>query len=324
MATSFIVSFNVIGVILSFLLPTWYFENSQDSNTDITPNIGPSNNSNNSLNFQFRNYTIAGAIITLCFCFPSILLMKSKPDIPPSVSQQNQKEYDYTLFESVQKCINRKSFVFLLCSFTCTNGFYYFYPVIITDYLKNYNISFFTTSYLVIVSCLGGLVGLIVLSILVDIKRMYRLPSLFLNFIMISVFIFITFFMEYFKVEENNKNLFNVLLLISFGLYGFCLIPLFSIAMDFACELTYPVGESVSSGLMYSSSHLLGFLSTFLIDFFLTQFKEYKFLPNLYSIMLFAISLIFVCLSKDNLIRKKEDENRKLLINNNANHGFVY
>jgi len=272
-----IIAFNSLGIILSFQLPTWYFNEEIRASEELFKDA-------------FKSYSVTGSIISTGCCILSILLMKSKPKIPPSLSQQTQKSFNFSIKKSIANIFKNTSFILLLISFICTNGFYNFYPVIINDYLNVYFIDQKEISYIFIFCLTGGCFGIFVMSIIVDSLRIYKFPCLILNGLMIFSFSIFTALLEMFN--ENNENIQAFILIICSIFYGFSLMSLYTVSIDFACELTFPIGESISIALMHVSSQTAGAASTFLINYFLTSFERYKFLPNLFSIALFVISMV--------------------------------
>ncbi len=224
--------------------------------------------------------------------------MKSKPKIPPSLSQQTQKSYNLSIKDSLTNLFNNNSYILLLISFTCTNGFYNFYPVIINDYLSNYFINQTAISYIFIFTLTGGLFGTFTLSIIVDRLRIYKFPCLIMNGLMIFSFSISTALLEMFN--DTHENLDTFILIICSTFYGFCLMSLYTLHIDFACELTYPIGESISIATMHVFSQTAGAASTFLVNYFLTSYERYRFLPNFFSIGLFVISMFALFFIKGN------------------------
>lgn len=226
--------------------------------------------------------------------------MKSKPKIPPSISQETQKTYNLSMKESISTLFRNKAYILLLISFTCTNGFYNFYPVIIENYLHNYSITSEKISYIFIFTLTGGLFGSFALSYVVDRLRIYKFPCIILNGLMIFSFSVFTALLE---IYNNHHHDLDVFVLITCSIfYGFCLMSLFTVSIDFSAELTYPIGESISIAMMNIFSQTAGAASTYVVDYFLKNLTEYKLLPNLYSLSLFVISLLALLLIKGKLV----------------------
>ena len=52
-----------------------------------------------------------------------------------------------------------------------------------------------------------------------------------------------------------------IILLILWTLCSFSIVPIFTCSMDFVVELTYPVGESISGGLIMMVNQITGILA---------------------------------------------------------------
>lgn len=77
--------------------------------------------------------------------------------------------------------------------------------------------------------------------------------------------------------------------------------------MDYVIELTYPVGESISEGIIMTGNQLFGVVGTLICDFFMEYVKEIRYLPHLFFICLLLISFICVLLIKEELNRHIKD-----------------
>jgi Na+/melibiose symporter-like transporter len=237
----------------------------------------------------FQQYVLTGAIITLCCCIPALLFMRTRPRVPPSISSQKFNEIinHGDLIENMKSLFNNKSFICMLISYSAINGYYFIYFVTANNYYSIYDIDQTTVSYLLCISNICGLICSILFSLVIDNIRHYKKIFVTLNSFLLVVFIFMTIYFETIYTKDNI-----IILYICFGLFGTCLIPLYSIALDFVSEITYPIGESFSIGTIRSTAHIVGFISTYIIQILLEHLTEYKYLPHIYSISLFVISLI--------------------------------
>jgi hypothetical protein len=97
-------------------------------------------------------------------------------------------------------------------------------------------------------------------------------------------------------------------------------VPIYTAGMDFVCEITYPVGESINGGIMMTMSQLSGIGGTFLCDHFINNYKEKPWISNVILLIFFVISCVFVFLFDEKLDRQeveqagriKEDEDKKI------------
>jgi hypothetical protein len=86
------------------------------------------------------------------------------------------------------------------------------------------------------------------------------------------------------------------------------LIPFYTIGMNYACEITYPVGESINGGIMMSMSQISGIVGTFGCDALMIDYKEKKWASNILLLCFFAVASVFVFLFDERLARNEVDQ----------------
>ena len=89
-------------------------------------------------------------------------------------------------------------------------------------------------------------------------------------------------------------------------------IPIYTSGMDLVCEITYPIGESTSDGVIMVGNQLIGIIGIIITALLRTYLESVKVLSNIFCILLFFISLIclfFLQRAKPELKRSKQDEN---------------
>ena len=115
-------------------------------------------------------------------------------------------------------------------------------------------------------------------------------------------------------METINQKYLSI---ISFICYTFIIgfsVPIYTSGMDFVCEITYPVGESISEGVIMTFNQIMGIIGILICDSFRLYLKQYKFLTNLFCIFLFIISCVSLLLVNPEL--KRNNKERKNPINN--------
>ena len=86
--------------------------------------------------------------------------------------------------------------------------------------------------------------------------------------------------------------------------------------MDLVCEITYPIGESTSDGVIMVGNQLVGIIGIIITALLRTYLEDVKVLSNIFCILLFFISLFFLFLlhrAQPELKRSKQDENNNHL-----------
>ena len=121
--------------------------------------------------------------------------------------------------------------------------------------------------------------------------------------------------LEIFKPDSKEKNENSttefVIALILYSLVTIVDTPFYTIGMNYACEITYPVGESINGGIMMSASQIAGIGGTFLCDYFISSYPEKKWITNLIMSIFFGIACVFVFLFDEKLDRHEVDKKMK-------------
>ena len=57
-------------------------------------------------------------------------------------------------------------------------------------------------------------------------------------------------------------------------IYGFVSLPIMAVSFDFGVELTYPIGESFSTGLLMSAGQFFGIIYTIIASELIDKYKD--------------------------------------------------
>ena len=187
------------------------------------------------------------------------------------------------------------------------------YGTIFTPYMAKYNI---TDSRAAIISSIANFVSIffaMIGSYILDKTKKFRIILLLCNFWALIIMIIFSFLLEYVK---NLDVIFCFGIILYSCLVGF-LITIHTNGMDYVCELTYPVGESQSGGIIMSMNQIFGIGLTYLGQFFIDKIKKYKFITNILVCCTLLISLVTLWFIEDKLLRHEkehEKENESKLI----------
>ena len=118
-----------------------------------------------------------------------------------------------------------------------------------------------------------------------------------------------TFLLE--LIESKHLNAYAIGLVL-YTLVNMIVVPFYTIGMNYACEITYPVGESINGGIMMTMSQLSGIGGTFLCDYFITNHKSKPWISNVILLGFFAVSCIFVFLFDEKLDRQEVEQAGRL------------
>lgn len=266
---------NTIGVMFGYLIHSFIIEENI-----VNPKIWRE---------SFEFYLLIEFIITIILCLTFIFLMRNKPKNPPSKSKQ-----DYlppSLMDGLRQLKSNKEFLKLLISLTCIVGFINIFATIFNSYMALYKIKDSTATYTAAVANLFGIITALIVSSIIDKNKKYKIAMIICNIISLVIFIITLILME----TITNKYL-GVTSFICYTLIIGFAVPIYTSGMDFVCEITYPVGESTSEGIIMSFNQIMGIIGIIICDSFRTYLKEYKFLTNLFCIVLFVISCLCLVL----------------------------
>jgi len=178
-------------------------------------------------------------------------------------------------------------------------GSFNVFIVISTSYFQQHQLTSTETTTINISSYIAGILGSVIFSYLADKLKKYKLILVILNSCLLSFQIVMTILMEIFK----SHKFYYYLILICYSCFGLTSIPIISIGIDFVSEVTYPIGEAISFGMVVSFSRVVGMitvniflfiLKTFVFDFLIndTEIGKYDYLPNSIICLYFAVGTI--------------------------------
>ena len=287
---------NNLGVMFGIIFHTFFINDDSENQNYKT---------------QFEKYVLAEFILTTIFCLPTFFLVRNKPKIPVSPSQ-NQYQAP-PIKTSLKLLFTNKNFIILLVCFTCVIGIWNMYGTIFTPYMAKYDIS---DNRAAIISSIANFVSIffaMVGSYILDKTKKFRFILLICNLCAFIIMILFTFLLEFVK---NLDVVFAFSILLYSSLVGF-LITIHTNGMDYVCELTYPVGESQSGGIIMSMNQIFGIGLTYLGQFFIDDIKEYKYITNILTCTTLLISLITLWFIQDKLLRHEKENESKLIADDN-------
>ena len=279
---------------------------------------------------QVFNYFLSEFILNIVFCVPIFFITKDKPDIPPSPLPEESHIKEPGLIESLKLLFTNFRFICLLISYLLVVGYFDIMSTIINSLLDLYTIKSSQSSIIYTVGNIVGMISSLIISRILDITKKFKLIMIILS---VSGAVFqavFTFLLE--LIEKKNLNAYAIGL-IMYSLTNISIISFYTIGMEYACEITYPVGESINGSIMASCPQILAIALTFLCDYFINH-NDKKWISNVILLILISISIIFVCLLDEKLDRDEagkkeiEKENKNniketevIQVNNNDNKG---
>ena len=251
---------------------------------------------------QVFNYFLSEFIVNLFFCVPTFFITKDKPELPPSPLQENFEERIPGLIESLKLLFNNFRFICLFISYLLVVGYFNIMSTILNSLLDLYDITGTQSSVIYALASIVGMISSLIISWIIDKTKKFKLIMLILS---ISGAIFqalFTLLLELIKTKDLNGYAIGIIL---YSLINIPIISFFTIGMNYACEITYPVGESINGSIMASTPQILCIALTFLCDHFINNYKDKRWLSNAILLILLGLSIIFICLLDEKLDRQE-------------------
>jgi FLVCR family feline leukemia virus subgroup C receptor-related protein len=250
---------------------------------------------------DFFNYMLAEFILCAIFCLPMFFVTKNKPDIPPSPSQQTIQSPP--LVPSLKLLFTNKRFIYLLCSTFFVVGYYDVYGTVINSYFALYDISDSECSYIYFTSSIIGLISSLIISKVLDKTKKFKLTMIILG---VTGTVFQAIFTLLLELSTKHKSINEFAVgMVMYSLVMAIVIPFYTCGMNYACEITYPVGESINGGIMMSASQISGIAGTFLCDWLINDYPGKTYLTNIIMLLFFVFACVFIFLFDEKLDREE-------------------
>jgi Na+/melibiose symporter-like transporter len=227
MATTVGTMSNPLGVAIGFVLPAIIVTASKSKSQIVL--------------LMFVEAIICSVVLVL-----AIIMFKNLPKYPPSLSASQSREEFMPALKAVFK---NKSFLLLLLAYSMGQGALNALATLIDLISKPYGFSTFDNSVFGGLLIICGLIGAGIVGTIVTITHKYKLTCIIMCFGTVA-----TFFGFIFTLEFESLIISSV----TIGLVGLILTPILPISYEFGIELTYPVGEAMTGGILNSGGQIIG------------------------------------------------------------------
>ena len=139
-------------------------------------------------------------------------------------------------------------------------GFFNLYGTISNTLLAMYHVSDEEISTIVGVANITGIISTLVVSAILDKFKNYKKIFIILNIVGILAHGLLTLGIEMFEDKAF------IILMIGEVIVYCCILPIYTCSMDFVCEITYPVGETISGGIIMSFTQISGIIIVLFIN----------------------------------------------------------
>ena len=216
---------------------------------------------------RFFQYILVQNIIITLLGTPIIFLIKNAPPTPPSKSAQKAlKTMKTGQLQSISKLLKDIDFIMLTLSFSFIYSIYTTLGACIGQLsdqfgYKSYANSIFGTVYIV-----GGLFGSFAHAVLLDKYSKYKLQYMGIGIACIIAMGAVTA-----VIGSHSILLSSVFITI----LGIAQLPIIGVAYSFCSELTYPVNEALSCGILQLFGSVVASILTFAVSYLLTNEHKY-------------------------------------------------
>lgn len=169
--------------------------------------------------------------------------MKERPKFYPSAASMigSQKTEEFSMRKETIELLKNKNYICMIISFNMFYGVYTCLGAIINNLVEPFGYTPIDTSIFGATMIFCGLVGSIVMSHFMDKTKKYlRILRICCFGSVISTCLF------FFTLPSESV----ILLDSNIAFLGFFMIPIIPIGYSFSVELTHPVSEAMSNGLM--------------------------------------------------------------------------
>ena len=250
-------------------------------------------------------YLLSEFILIFFLCIPAFFIDKDKPDklVSPSQNKEAPK-----LSNDLRNLFTNIKFILLLISMFFIVGYYFIINIIFNNLLFMFKITTYQCTVIYSVSFTIGIILSLIISFFVDKYKKFKLIMIILC-VSAAVFqVFLTFLLEISKSKGLNSF---AICFVFYTLINAAIIPFYTIGMNYACEITYPVSETISGGILMIISQLCGIGGTYFFDYLINHTKKQTWIINFIFLVSYIISLICSFFFDEKLSRYEVDKNEK-------------
>jgi FLVCR family feline leukemia virus subgroup C receptor-related protein len=175
--------------------------------------------------------------------------------------------------------------MYLCISFTCLNCICTCMGAVVSSVTSPYDYTGLDNAIFGAVFIVCGVLGTIVLSILLDRYHRYKLTLLLTSIVSIVALAF-----SQLTLPSKSTTLFAI----NVAFLGFSGIPVAPVANAFAVELTYPIPEAMSNGMMNVPNIMFGFVMGITAGFLCQVSPRYAMLMFLFNSVIGCIACLFI------------------------------
>ncbi|CAI5438366.1 unnamed protein product [Caenorhabditis angaria] len=273
---------NQLGIAIGFVLPPMIVQNGTID--EITYD----------LNTLFLGSAVLNTIIlALVLCF-----FTARPSIPPSFAQLTaleEKTFDNNFLGTLKKLMTSRDFLLLFITYGINTGVFYAISTLLSQMVlsvyPNESVAVGQIGLLIVVA---GMFGSVVGGFLLDKFKKFKLTT-----ILIYLFSFIGMLSFTLTIDLNSL----LIVFINSALLGFFMTGYLPIGFELAAEITYPLAEGTTSGLLNASAQIFGIAFTWIMGKVMQSYGTFT--SNIIMSTTLIIGTFLTCLIHEDLKRQK-------------------
>uniref|UniRef100_A0AC34QNB6 Major facilitator superfamily (MFS) profile domain-containing protein n=1 Tax=Panagrolaimus sp. JU765 TaxID=591449 RepID=A0AC34QNB6_9BILA len=227
---------NQLGIAIGFILPPWLVHNGTVESVTFD------------LNMLFLGSAVVNSLI-----FAAILaFFDEQPPNPPSAAQARaiEESIDGNYVQSLKHLVVNPHYMLLLVTYGINVGVFYAISTLLSQMVLHYypdaQEETGTIGLLIVVS---GMFGSVVCGYILDKFHHFKLTTLAVYFFSFVGMILFTFTIDLGKIW--------IIFVVS-SILGFFMTGYLPLGFEFAAELTFPIAEGTTSGLLNASAQIFG------------------------------------------------------------------
>ncbi|KAF2901130.1 hypothetical protein ILUMI_05056 [Ignelater luminosus] len=224
------------------------------------------------------------ALVTTILLIIVITCFKERPVSPPSLAQsQIRQKREYNFKESLKELFSNHSFIFLAVSYGINLGIFLAFSTLLNQIiLKHYPDSEEDAGRIGLLIIVSGMVGSLTSGIILDTFSRFRETT-----VVVYVSSLLSMLTFTFTLEKGIEIVYVVS-----AVFGFFVIALFTVGYELAAELTYPVEEGTSAGILTGVAQFFGIVFTYLYSYLLNVTGDKTANLTMCSILFVSVFLI--------------------------------
>ncbi|CDW72822.1 major facilitator superfamily protein [Stylonychia lemnae] len=290
-STSVAVNANTLGVAIGYFIPALFVKDQDEFHQEDAKNH----------TWQLMMCVAAASTAIL---IPVALSFKDKPPSPPSYSQvSDMLKVNQSLKKDLASLIKNKGFMLACFANGGVMAFSYSFTTLFAQMISIYGFTASQSSWIGTTYLLAGMVGGILASVFLTYKPNYRFCSIFMTLMTLG-----TCISTYFAIISLSYEF----LMVTCAFNGFFCLGIFTVAYELAVEMSFPIGEATSGGLINSISSIFGISQIMAITPILERAeKQDVMITTLIFSGMLLLSLLLFIFTKFDLARIKFEQQDK-------------